>query len=75
MKTVHEIFLKSGWETALVAVVFIGILFLSFFGLDSVIGAPKRSGNLHQRGGGKDRDGSPVYSDPDGRQWKKRRKP
>jgi len=29
----------------------------------------------YQRGGGKDRDGSPVYSDPDGRQWKKRRKP
>lgn len=75
MKTVLEILLKSGWETVLVAVVFIGILFLSFFGLDAVIGAPKRSAKLHRRGGGKDRDGSPVYSDPDGRQWKRRRKP
>ena len=71
----HDILLKSGWETILVAVVFIGILFLSIFGLDTVIGAPKRSGKLHPRGGGKDRDGSPVYSDPDGRQWKRRRKP
>ncbi|MDR3750908.1 MAG: hypothetical protein P4K94_05415 [Terracidiphilus sp.] len=70
----HELLLKSGWETAVVAVVFIGILFLSIFGLDAVIGAPKKSGKSHSRAGGKDKDGNPVYSDPDGRQWKRRRK-
>ena len=59
----------------MVAVVFIGILFLGFFRLDTVIGAPKKPGKQHRRAGGKDKDGNPVYSDPDGRQWKRRRKP
>ena len=70
---VHETLLKSGWETALVAVPFIGLLFLTVFGLDAMVGASKRRGKRSKPASGQREDGARFYSDPDGRQWKERR--
>jgi hypothetical protein len=71
----HDAILKPGWETVLAAVVFIGLLFLGFFRLDAVLGAPKKSGAPGRPPSGQDEDGRSEYSDPDGRPWKKRRRP
>ena len=71
---VHDALLKSGWETALVAIPFIGLLFIIVFRLDTLIGASKKTGKPRRPASGTDRDGVGYYSDPDGRQWKERRK-
>lgn len=71
---VQETFLKSGWETTLVAIPFIGLLFLAVFGLDAVIGASKKKGKHRKPASGLDKDGTGLYADPDGRRWKERRK-
>ena len=73
-KMVHETLLKSGWETALVAVPFIGLLFLAVFGMDAVIGSSKRTGKQRRPASRRDEDGMGFYSDPDGRRWKERRR-
>jgi len=71
---VQETFLKSGWETALVAIPFIGVLFLAVFGLDAVIGKSKKKGEHRRPASGQDQNGAGYYSDPDGKRWKERRK-
>lgn len=48
------------------------VLFLGFFKLDALIGAPRNSGP-RRAASGRDRRGRPIYSDPDGRPWKHRR--
>jgi hypothetical protein len=71
---VQETFLKSGWETALVAIPFIGLLFFAVFGLDAVIGRSKKKDRRRRPASGQDEDGMGYYTDPDGRRWKERRK-
>ncbi len=70
----QETFLKSGWETALVAIPFIGLLFFAVFGLDAVIGRSKKKDRRRKPPSGQGQNGTGFYSDPSGRQWKDRRK-
>lgn len=62
--------LKSGWETFLFAIPFLGILLVGLFRLDELISSPKRRRKTRKRITGVDHEGEPVLSDPDGRPWR-----
>lgn len=66
----RELALKSGWETFLFAVPFLGILLVGLFRLDELISSPKRRLKKRTRPGGVDHNGEPLMSDPDGRPWR-----
>lgn len=68
----RELVLKSGWETLLFAVPFLGILVVWLFRLDELISTPKRRAKRRRRPAGLDDDGEPLMSDPDGRPWRAR---
>ena len=59
--------LKSGLDTFLIAVPFVGVLFIGIFRLDAIIAAPKQAVGLRCRPSVVDKRG---LSDPDGRPWK-----
>ena len=62
----HDAILSSGWDTFLVAVPLLFLLFIGFFRLDEVYATPKVS--LKRRPAcGTDKDGEPILSDPDGK--------
>jgi hypothetical protein len=64
--------LKSGWETILVAIVFLGLLIVGVFRLDAIFAARRREPKRSRPAIGKDKDGAPLYSDPDGKAWRNR---
>jgi hypothetical protein len=70
---VHETILKSGWETALVAVPFIGMLLVGLFRLDELVAAPKRKFKERRSRtfAGTASHAYPSFSDPDGRPWRR----
>ena len=72
----HETVLKSGWDTLIFAVPFVGFLFVGLFRLDELFAAPKHEvGRKPQRpAAGVDADGEPIFCDPDGRPWRKARR-
>ncbi len=62
----HDAILSSGWDTFLVAIPLILLLFFGFFRLDEVFTTPQRT--LKRRPAcGTDEEGEPILSDPDGR--------
>lgn len=72
---VHDTVLKSGWDTVLVAVPFVAVLFVVFFRLDQIFVPPKRGGGLRRPASGIDEHGRMLLSDPDGRPWHPERDP
>jgi hypothetical protein len=69
---VHETIIKSGWDTLLVAIPFLVILFIGFFRLDGMLARKKKAGSRASRPpSGLDEDGAPIICDPDGRPWRK----
>lgn len=65
----------SGGKLAVYAIVLVGALLLGMFRLDEVI-ARKKKGPARRikRPMGHDADGQPMFTDPDGRAWRKRKK-
>jgi hypothetical protein len=70
----HEFILKPGWETLLVAVPFVLLLFVGMFRLDELFTSRKQLDTPQARPlCGVDEDGAPILCDPDGRPWRKPR--
>ena len=65
----HESVLQSGLETLLIAVPFVGVLFMAMFRLDTIVAAPKQAAGLRHPPTGTDKHGRMLFSDPDGRPW------
>lgn len=63
----HESMLKSGWETALVAVPFLVILVAGIFRLDELVVTQKAGAKRQRSRVGVDSSGEPILCDPDGR--------
>ena len=59
--------IRSGWDTAFVAVPLIVALVFGFFHLDEHVASGKSSGQRRRSMCGIDPEGSPVLTDPDGR--------
>jgi len=68
----HDIAFKSGWDTALYAIPLLATLFLGLFRVDEILSAPRKRASAYQKLIGCDKDGEPLYSDPDGRSWRDR---
>ena len=68
----RDLVLKSGWETFLFAVPFLGVLLVGLFRLDELITSPKRPLKRRRRPAGVDHNGEPLLNDPDGRPWRAR---
>ena len=66
---VHDSVLKSGLDTLLIAVPFVGALFIGMFRLDAVFAAPKQAAGMRRPPSGTDKHGRVLFSDPDGRPW------
>ena len=66
----HDSVLKSGLDALLLAVPFLGVLFIAMFRLDTIIAAPKHAAGLRHPPSGTDKHGRVLFSDPDGRLWK-----
>ncbi len=67
--------LSSGWDTAVVLVVFIGLMLCGIFRLDELF-AKRKTGSKRPRSRvGHEDDGEPIISDPDGRPWRRRKTP
>ena len=66
----HETILRPGWETALVAIPFLFILFVGMFRLDEILVSHKKEAvNRPRPLCGVDNDGAQILSDPDGKTW------
>ena len=61
--------MKSGWDTVLVAVPFIGLLLATLFRVDEIFASSKREMRRRRAPCGMDEDGEPLLTDPDGRRW------
>ena len=73
----HESIVASGWDTLLLGIPFIGLLFLGFFRLDElIIGRKPSPEGVAPRNfsGGLDANGETVVRDPDGRPSPKARR-
>jgi hypothetical protein len=65
---VQEIVTGSAWDTSLLAIPFLALLFFGFFRLDEVFAGRKKDGERPARVlGGMDEHGEPIVCDPDGR--------
>jgi hypothetical protein len=72
---VQEIVTSSAWDTSLLAIPFLALLFFGFFRLDEVFASRKQDGERPARVlGGMDENGEPIVCDPDGRPSGKTRK-
>ena len=71
----QEPILISGRDTLLVAVPFILVLLIGVFRLDEVFSASRASLNRRRPACGLDEHGEPIFTDPDGRVVKLRRRP
>jgi hypothetical protein len=60
----HDLILKSGRDTLLVAIPFIAMLFIGLFRLDELIFKPKKSCNQQRPPRGVDKDGRTIFCDP-----------
>jgi hypothetical protein len=61
---------RSGWDTLLLGVPFIAMLFCGFFRLDELIAGKKPAATAARQRhvfGGMDETGEPILCDPDGR--------
>jgi hypothetical protein len=67
---VHDSVLKSGLDTMLIAVPFVGVLLLGMFRLDTIFAAPKQAAGMRRPPTGTDKHGRMLLSDPDGRPWR-----
>jgi hypothetical protein len=64
----HETISSSGWDTLLLGVPFIALLFCGFFRLDQIIAAQRHADERPRPVlGGLDENGEPLLRDPDGR--------
>jgi hypothetical protein len=63
----REAISNSGWDIAVVSVVFVALMFFSFFRLDQVFSASKPGREKPRFSPGRDKDGLETLSDPDGR--------
>jgi hypothetical protein len=70
----QNVILAVGWNKIALGALLLLVLFIAFFKLDTLIGAPRRRGGPERPASGRDRQGRPFYSDPDGKPWKRRRK-
>lgn len=66
----HDAVMNSGWDALLIAIPFLGLMFIGFFRLDEVIAAPKRPLKQRRMSGSLDQDGNPILFDPDGQPWR-----
>jgi hypothetical protein len=67
---VHEIILHSGWDSMMLGIPFIGMLFIGFFRLDEVFTSKGQTKTLDRQRRSfslVDENGEPVVCDPDGR--------
>lgn len=71
----HLSFSAIDWHKYALPAALLLVLFVCFFKLDTIIGAPKRKPRQERPATGRDQHGRPFYSDPDGKPWKRRRKP
>ena len=67
----HDLVLKSGWDTIVFGVPFIGLLLVGLFRLDELIVAPKHKTRAHRPPAGVDTDGMQILCDPDGTPWRR----
>jgi hypothetical protein len=66
----HETILRPGWETVLVAIPFLFLLFVGMFRLDEVLVRRKKEEvNRPRPLCGVDDDGAQILTDPDGKIW------
>ena len=63
----HGSVLISGWQTALVAVPFLLLLFAGVFRVDELLVSQKQAGRRQRPAITIDEDGRPMLCDPDGR--------
>jgi hypothetical protein len=71
----HFSFSGIDWHKYALPAALLLVLFVCFFKLDTIIGAPKRRSGPQRPASGRDQHGRSFYSDPDGKPWKRRRKP
>jgi len=64
----------SGWKMILYGIVAIGVLLLGVFRLDQVLARGRKKGSPQKQRMGHDPSRRHMFSDPDGRAWKTRRK-
>jgi hypothetical protein len=67
---VYDTVIRSGWDSVILGVPFIAMLFCGFFRLDELIaskGQTKPLGKHRRDLSGMDEDGEPIICDPDGR--------
>ena len=65
----------SGGKLAIYAVVSIGVLVFGMFRLDELIARKKRGHrDRFKRPMGHDAAGQPIFTDPDGRAWRKQKR-
>jgi hypothetical protein len=69
-----ELFLKPGWNTLLVGIPLILLLFVGLFRLDEVFVKPRKRTRPQRPARGVDKDGREIFCDPDGRPHRRRRK-
>lgn len=66
----HTLFLGVGSDKIVMGTILLLVLFIGFFRLDTLIGAPRRRSGAQKPASGQDRQGRAFYSDPDGKPWK-----
>lgn len=62
------------WHKYAIPAALLFVLFIGFFKLDTLIGAPRKKTGPNRPASGHDRHGRAFYSDPDGKPWKHRRR-
>lgn len=67
----HEPVLKSAWDTLLVALPLVTMLFLGFFRSDQILAAAKRRSGSRRSFGVIVENGNTFLTDPDGRPWRR----
>ena len=65
----YETVLKSGWESVLFGIPFIGMLLACFLRLDEFLVAPRQASKPTRPARGIDNNGNAILCDPDGRPW------
>jgi hypothetical protein len=67
---VYDSVIKSGLDTLLIAVPFVGVLMFVMFRLDTIFASPRQTASSRRPPMGTDKQGRMLLSDPDGRPWK-----
>lgn len=66
----YDSVIKSGLDTILLAVPFVGVLMFVMFRLDTIIATPRHATGMRRPPTGTDKHGRMLQCDPDGRPWK-----